>query len=61
MNTSITMKKKPLVGLMKLSIMLFMIGLLASSLEAKAQQGLYDYKDFTPYEKQRCDLTNEAM
>lgn len=61
MNTSITMKKKPLVGLMKLSIMSFMIGLLVNSLEAKAQQGLYDYKDFTPYEKQRCDLTNEAM
>ncbi len=61
MNTSITMKKKPLVSLMKLSIMLFMIGLLVSSLEAKAQQGLYDYKGFTPYEKQRCDLTNEAM
>lgn len=60
MNTSITMKK-PLVGLTKLSFMLFMIGILASSFEAKAQQGLYDYKDFTPYEKQRCDLTNEAM
>ena len=39
MNTSITMKKKPLVGLMKLSIMSFMIGLLVNSLEAKAQQG----------------------
>lgn len=59
MNTSI--KKMPLAGLMKFFISFFIIGLLASSQEAKAQQGLYDYKDFTLYEKQRCDLTNEAM
>ena len=54
-------KKKSLLCSMKTTIMLFIIGFLASSLNVKAQQGLYDYKDFTPYEKQRCDLTTEAM
>lgn len=54
-------KKKSLLCSMKTTIMLFIIGFLVSSLNVKAQQGLYDYKDFTPYEKQRCDLTTEAM
>lgn len=36
------------------------IVLLALSFTLKAQQGLYDYKDFTPYEKQRSDLAGEA-
>ena len=60
MNTLITIKK-PLIGSMKLSIIFIMIGLLASAHNVKAQQGLYDYNDFTPYEKSRCDLTTEAM
>ena len=60
MNTLTTIKK-PLIGSMKLSIMFIMIGLLASTLNVKAQQGLYDYNDFTPYEKSRCDLATEAM
>lgn len=36
------------------------IVLLTLSFTVKAQQGLYDYKDFTPYEKQRSDLADEA-
>lgn len=61
MNNITIMKKKPLIGSMKLSIMFILIGLFACALNVKAQQGLYDYNDFTPYEKSRCDLTTEAM
>lgn len=36
------------------------IVMLTLSFTVKAQQGLYDYKDFTPYEKQRSDLAGQA-
>jgi len=61
MNTSTKAKKSPLISFGKFSIIFLMVGLLAHSFDVKAQQNLYDYNDFTPYEKLRCDLATEAM
>lgn len=41
-------------------IILFFIAFLLFLSTVEAQQSLYDYKDFTPYEKQRSDLAGEA-
>lgn len=41
-------------------IVLFFIAFLLFLSTVEAQQSLYDYKDFTPYEKQRYDLADEA-
>lgn len=41
-------------------IILFFIAFLLFLSTVEAQQSLYDYKDFTPYEKQRYDLADEA-
>lgn len=39
---------------------MFFIAFLLFLSTVEAQQSLYDYKDFTPYEKQRSDLAGEA-
>lgn len=41
-------------------IILFFIAFLLFLSTVEAQQSLYDYKDFTSYEKQRSDLAGEA-
>lgn len=44
---------------MKRTILL-LIAFISISITTKAQQGLYSYDDFTPYEKQRSDLAGQA-
>lgn len=52
--------RKPFSGLLKTSILMFMLGLMVIPFSVQAQQNLYDYESFTPYEKQRSDLAGEA-
>lgn len=60
MNSINNSGRKSFTGLLKTSILMFVLGLMVIPFSVQAQQNLYDYESFTPYEKQRSDLAGEA-